>query len=253
MSFLSKLFPKKNEKEPDLLDMLVEEASHDIGKRSEFYRTLLASRLWVPGEARDGELFIRPYTIDGRKALLLFSSPERMAEGLRERPEFFGVTGRALLEAIPGFDSLILNYRTRTQKEFTSSEVAALLDGSIFEESNESCGVPRQIVLGQPKEYPVRLMEELKAKLPARSDVRAAYIAQLYEEGTMDAPRIVIAFETEMEEESFEVFRGRAMQLAEACDAGDPIFTRLEDDGLGEYLRKETEPFYKVDPAERID
>ena len=50
-----------------------------------------------------------------------------------------------------------------------------------------STAYARQIVLGQPKEYPVRLMEELKAKLPARPEVRAAYIAQMFEEGSMPA------------------------------------------------------------------
>jgi hypothetical protein len=247
MNFLKNLFSRSSDSGTDTpLDRLILEATENPGRRELFYRELLRSRLWVPGELHDGEILIRPYELEERKTILIFSSPDRMAEGLRDRPEFFGANGRALLESLPPFDSLLLNYRTRTQKEFTPSEVAAILDGSIFnqEEEGSHCA-SRPMIVGQPKEYPVRLMEELKRRLPARDEVRAAYLAQIMEEG-IDEPRIIIAFETGMGEQEFELFRSRAMELASACQAEGVEFRRLASDALGEYMRKESEPFYRA-------
>jgi hypothetical protein len=247
MGFLKNLFSRSGDSgTDDPLDRLIIEATENPARREAFYRELLRSRLWVPGELHDGEVLIRPYELDERKTILIFSSPDRMAEGLRERPEFFGANGHVLLESLPPFDSLLLNYRTRTQKEFTPSEVAAILDGSIFVQGQEgSHCASRGMIVGQPKEYPVRLMEELKRRLPARDEVHAAYLAQTVEEGS-EEPHIIIAFETELNDEEFELLRSRATELAVACQAEGVQFARLANDALGEYMRKESEPFYRA-------
>jgi hypothetical protein len=246
MGFLKNLFSRSSDTETDdPLDRLIIEATENPARREAFYRELLRSRLWVPGELHDGEALIRPYELEDRKTILIFSSPERMVEGLRDRPEFFGANGRALLESLPPFDSLLLNYRTRTQKEFTPSEVAAILDGSIFAPEEGGHCASRSMIVGQPKEYPVRLMEELKRRLPARAEVQAAYLAQITGEGS-DAPHIIIAFETGMGGPEFELLRSRATELAAACGAEGVEFTRLANDALGEYMRKESEPFYRA-------
>jgi hypothetical protein len=224
------------------LERLLEAARNDSSRRNEFYRALLASELCVPGTLSDGELLIQPYDLGGRKTFLLFTSPERMVEGLLDRPEHFAIEGATLFAALPAFDVVVLNYRTRMQKEFTPSEVQALLDGTIF----HAGGSDDAIILGKPKSYPVQLMETLKAKLPARPEVRAAYLAQLFDPATMDAPRIVIAFETDMDEGGFDMLCGNAARIAEACGAEDIIFRRLENDAVGEYMRREAGAFYRL-------
>jgi hypothetical protein len=240
MSLFSRF--RKSPSPTEQLERLLEAARSDSSRRSEFYRLFLESELCVPGSMDDGELLIQPYDLGGRKSFLVFSSPERMAEGLLDRPEHFTINAEMLLAALPVFDVLVLNYRTRMQKEFTPSEVQALLDGTIFHPE----GTDESIILGKPKSYPVQLMEALKAKLPARPEVRAAYLAQLYDPAAMDAPRIVIAFETAMDADGFEMLCGNAARIAEACGAEDVIFRRLEEDAVGEYMRREAGAFYRL-------
>jgi hypothetical protein len=241
MSFFSRF--RKSPSPTDQLERLLEAARNDSSRRSEFYRALLASELCVPGTLSDGELLIQPYDLGGHKTFMVFTSPERMAEGLLDRPPHFAIEAATLFAALPAFDVLVLNYRTRMQKEFTPSEVRALLDGAIF----HAGGTDDSIILGKPKSYPVQLMEALKAKLPVRPEVRAAYVAQLFDPATMDAPRIVIAFETDMDDAGFEMLCGNAARIAEACGAEDVIFRRLENDAVGEYMRREAGAFYRVE------
>ena len=55
----------------------------------------------------------------------------------------------------------------------------------------------------------------------------------------------MIAFETDMSDEDFEQLRANASRLAEACGVEDVLFMRLEDDAIGEYMRREAGAFYE--------
>lgn len=226
------------------LENLLERASREPGGRAAFYRALLESRLYIPGETDAQGAYIRPYDLDGKVTIFIFSTEEKLAARLGAETGSIMLAGHILFAALPAFDRLLLDDGSPVSKEFTRSEVAAIIDRSILtiEDADEqSCGTS---ILGQPKNYPVPLMEELKKSLPLRPEITAAYIAQLQESAT-SAPRIVIAFDTTMDDESFALLCSRAETLAVAVGAPDVIFTRLGDDALGEYLRSETEAFYQ--------
>jgi len=247
MGIFSRLFSKPSvspDSPPDRLDDLLRAAASDADRRTEFYRILPESTLIVPGEVGDGELFVRPYDVRGRKSLLVFSSAEKLRQGLNDLPPFVELRGRTLLEAALGFESLVLNYGAPHDKEFTRSEIESILDGSILAASCGS-GDYRAVLLGQPKHYPVELMTHLQEWLPSTPEIRSAYIAQMTEEGS-DEPRLVMAFETDAEENRFREVMNNVAFFADAVDAGDILLTRLADDGLGEYLRSETRPFYRA-------
>lgn len=247
MGVFSRLFSKSRDlpdQPSDPLDELLRAAASDVERRTEFYRALPECTLVVPGEIGEGELFVRPYEVHGRKALLVFSSPEKLRQGLKDAPEFVELGGRTLLEAALGFETLVLNYGAPHDKEFTRSEIESILDGSILA---ESCGTGnyRAMLLGQPKHYPVPLMTQLQEWLPSQPEIRAVYIAQMTEEGSQES-RIVMAFETDVEEERFRALMNNVAFFADATDAGDILLTRLVDDGLGAYLHSETRPFYQA-------
>ncbi|MDB5033235.1 MAG: sseB [Chlorobi bacterium] len=243
MRFLSKLFAGSPADDP--LDALLADAVRAPELREAFYRRLLAATLMVPGEQRDGELLLRPYDLYGKRSILLFTS-RAPASSLRDHPPLVELPARVLLEVSLGFDSVILNYGNRNEKEFTPPEIRGILDGSIFS-SGADAGAFGGIMVGQPREYPVRLMNELRSALPSRPDVLRAYIAQVSTEGVTEEPKIVMAFETGMSDDDFELFRGRVGLLAGSVGAEGVHFVRLAADGLGEYLRTETKPFYDAD------
>ena len=224
------------------LETLLERASRVKGGREQFYRALLESDLLIPGESDAGGLYIRPYELDGRVTIFIFSTQERLAGRLGAQTEAITLAGHILFSHLPPFDRLILDDGSKLSKEFTRSEVAALADRSILATGEwEQSGTS---IVGQPKKYPVALMEELKKSLPLRPEIVAAYIAQIQDTPASE-PRIVIALETAMDEGEFAALTARAAMLATAVGAADVGFVRLAGDAVGEYLRTETEAFYR--------
>lgn len=231
----------------DPLGDLLQQAGDDPARRLRFYRGLLAGHLHVPGEIHDGELFIRPYTLSGRKTLLFFTIPS-LASVLRDKPALVELPAETLLRASDAFDAAILNYGSRNQKEFTASEIRALLDGSIFTHHDAELPSPA-ILIGQPKEYPVRLMNELARALPARPQIAAAYIAQMTYEEAPEKPVMVIALATDVDDATFAKIRENVLRLAAMLDVASLDVQRLTDDALGHYFRTETKPFYEKEPS----
>lgn len=226
----------------DPLDYMLGRAASDPALRPRFYRLMLESSVFVPGEIQGDELFIRPYTLDERKTLLFFSS-RKLASVLRDRPGLVKVPGGAILETCTAFESVILNYASRNQKEFTRSEIRALLDGSIFK--CDTAMATATLIIGQPKDYPVRLMNELSRTFPLQPEILAAYIAQVARDE--HAPVAVIALATTGDEETFGAIRENVINLARKLDVARLDVVRLADDPLGEYLLAEVKPFYEAE------
>jgi hypothetical protein len=217
------------------LEQLLEKASRHPRHREEFYHALLEEDVWVPGRIADGEVFIEPYELNGRTTILLFTSERHLTEALRSAVGAIALPGRALLEALPPFDALLLEFATRLQKEMTPSEVAALLDGSIFGLLRDDDDVERTM-LGRPKHYPVALMDELRPLLASLRDVRAAYLCQAQHEGDA-TPQIIIGIDGSMES---------LATIATFTGARDPSVrvVAMADDAVSEYMRRETEAWW---------
>lgn len=240
MGIFSNLFSRQPATDP--LAALLADAAREPARRETFYRALLEGSLWTPAEMEDGALMVRPYQVHGRNVLLAFTSREN-ATSLRDKPSMLELPARTVLAASAGFDGLVLNYGNPTEKEFTHPEMRGLLDGSIFDlvEGRHS------LLLGQPKEYPVRLMNDLARAFPSRRELMAAYIAQVSEEGDDGEPTIVIGVETVMSDDEFEEVRAKLERMAEVAEAHSVVFMKLGDDPIAHYMRAETKAFYRND------
>ncbi len=226
----------------DRLAEMLERASSTPSQRVAFYAMLMESILLVPGERIGATLDLRPYDVEGRSTLLLFSS-ERYLTILRDRPPVVPISGSDAMRLAAAFDGIVLNYGSRIQKAFTRSEIDAILSGTIG--AIETGDAPATII-GQPKEYPLRLMEELRRLLPRRTDVDAAYIAQITRES--EAPRIILAFETTMNTNDFATFRERVAALVDAVGTANIDVVQIEAGWLSDYLHTECEAFYRRHP-----
>jgi hypothetical protein len=189
----------------------------------------------VPGALDDGDVLIEPYELDHRTTILVFTARERLERAQRSHAGAIELPGRALLASLPPFDALVIDYATRLQKEMTPSEVAALLDGSLFALLRDDARVDR-IMLGRPKYYPMAMLDALRPVLAATAGIRGAYLCQAQSEQS-GAPFVIIGID---------------------CDAGvdlaelDAIVRRhdpharlqaLADDPASEYMRRETSPW----------
>lgn len=228
----------------DPLDKLLANAARSRRGRERFYRHLIESQLWVPGEVRDGELLLQSYTLDGRITLLLFTS-EEMSRVLRDAPPVVEIPARTLLATGLRFERVVLNYATRNQKELTPSELRGLIEGSSLLMAIDTATTQSDVILlGPPKDHPVRLMHELTRSFPLRKEVVAAWIIQTSREGIVEAPRVMIVIELELDGDARDQFLANVRRMALALDEPRVEIIPLTDGAIEEYLRHEAKPFY---------
>ena len=195
---LSKLFGKKPQPPPsrkffpeNRLEALLMQAANDPGIRPEFYKELLVADLFVliasenrpHGKyvAREGEILsIKGITVEGRKLIPVFTAERRLQEYIRAEESLAKLNGKALLSMIAAQnDGIILNPASNYGKEFTPQEVAALVDGTIFQPKQQIITKDTQVLIGMPKDYPDKVVEVLSSYFQGKPEVKKAYVAQI--------------------------------------------------------------------------
>lgn len=229
-------------------------AIDEPGHRSQFYRDFLAADLYVglhgpPPPMENGAL--KPGTgvnIQGvetgdKTYLAVFSSLPRLRVFLDEETATLRVACRDLLEMTGGAE-LMLNPGSDYGKEFVVEEIAALLDGSIFERERRVVERPTQVLLGQPANYPRGLVDALRRVYEPRPEVKAAYVAWMVHPGREESGALLVAVETAGEWDGLSAESGGVAQgFGEEYGAVD--FVQLEREGaLWGYFRN-VRPFYR--------
>jgi hypothetical protein len=128
------------------LEELLAEAFRNPEKRPDFYRQMLDAEFVVLGSARNADGFLldtvsakgarltlRQWKAGGRAVVPFFTAPERIREFSSDSGENFKITGRILLASQAPDVTLVLNPRSPYSKDFPPQEIAAILDGSIFD------------------------------------------------------------------------------------------------------------------------
>ncbi|MBF6613110.1 MAG: SseB family protein [Chloroflexi bacterium] len=134
-------FTPNNELERSLM-----EAATDAGKRPAFYRQLLHSQLIVLGDTNyhghgnfvageDTQLRLVPWRHNGKRIIAVFSSLPRLHEAIKREANYVQLDARTLFGMLAGSAPVVLNPTSACGKEFTQAEIASLLDGSIFSQS----------------------------------------------------------------------------------------------------------------------
>jgi hypothetical protein len=210
---LSKLFGKKqptpNKKffPENRLEALLMQAAKDPGARPEFYKELLAADLFVliiPGNrpygkhiAQNGDtLSIKGIDFNGRKLIPVFTSERRLQEYIQASDNLATLNGHALLSMIAAQNNgIVLNPASNYGKEFTQSEVASLADGSIFLPEKQRITKETNVLIGMPKEYPTKIVENLITYFNGRQEVQRAYVAQIHAPESGEPPHLIFAIQ----------------------------------------------------------
>ena len=258
--------PKVNAALPDAtfvpvneLELLLVAAMTDASARPAFYRGLLEHQLFFINEgsppprdvsrmAKPGETFsVRSIEFEGKLYVPIFTSENRISAVVNREVGYLGMNGRSLLEMFRTSD-LMLNPGSPCGKILSKDEVEAVLSGSIFEPRSEKRTIPdgAMIQMGQPKEYPHRLVNALCERFAAMHEVAAAYLALVVIHNSDDeSPHIMIGIESEG---SWD--RVREAVVASTRGNIDPDqyvdFIRIDDsvkpDSVGDYMQKEPSP-----------
>ncbi|HVG08001.1 MAG TPA: enhanced serine sensitivity protein SseB C-terminal domain-containing protein [Thermoanaerobaculia bacterium] len=174
--------------------------------RAQFYRDFLESELYllphgeVP-EIKDGALqtgsqvAFQAIAIEGKTWLPVFSSLPRLQAALEDERSYLRMAARNFLELTRGAD-IMLNPGSEYGKEFVASEIAGLLDGSIFgPESQHVVERDTEVLLGEPARYPQALVEALQRLYPRLPMVKAAWLTQIFNPDRDESAGLLIAIE----------------------------------------------------------
>jgi hypothetical protein len=176
--------------ENPLEEALKRAAEGDVLAAPQFYKLLMTTRLFVLGDAEhrppgQGVIELNPgdklnlETVrhNGRDYHPIFSALSRLQTFVAKPETYLRMEGRALFEATKGAN-FVLNPKSTCGKELTASEIAFWLDP----EANRQRAVidkPTEILLGQPAEYPKKLVDALCMLFVNRSAVLAAHLLQI--------------------------------------------------------------------------
>jgi hypothetical protein len=253
------IFKKKNTEstfpENELENSLMK-ASSDISARNEFYTKLLWNELIVLTNGhKDSE--------EGRKILEedtevqfvtyengqipVFTSTNRIFDKgiVKEQVPFISMKGQDLFGFTKGA-TFILNPYSDYGKELIPQEIESLLNGSIFEKTNEmEIKEDTEVQIGQPSKYPTELVKAMSDLFKKEANVKSAYLATIKMDKSEKLPHLIIAIDVEG---NMSTISGKAGALAEQIIGKEEIVDLIKiekDNGISEYFIKQTEPFYK--------
>ena len=245
------------EPENELERLLVDAAQSEAG-RAPFLRALLEHNLLIITEGRqpaepqavvleqDREISVRQIEMEGKLHTPIFSSERRISAIVTENVGFLAMRGRELFEMVRG-TALVLNPGSAYGKFLTPAEIESLLDGSIFnpEPSKNLDAGGKQILLGQPSNYPHHLTEALSKFFATQKEVEAAYLARAQIAGE-ESPHTMIGISTTGDYSALVQAAGPVInpvlkngEIVDLIQLGQPA------DPVSDYMLRNTKPFYK--------
>ena len=233
-------------------------AADDPGHRPDFYACLLDSTVYIVGHAGDSgwgsrtveagetvniQSWTRP---DGSPVVPFFSSMALLRRAIDIESEYLKLPARSLLEITRG-ESLVLNPRSAYGKEFTPAEIEALLSDGIAP-MPEKRVMPKQteVLLGQPADYPHKMVNALSSFFAQRANVRAAYLALMHDRARGEKPNLVVGIA--VDGDAVPIVREAGTVISATVPQGQPVDMVIVEPGGGrvsEYFLTEVEPFYE--------
>jgi hypothetical protein len=189
---------------------------------------------------------IRMVAIDGVPHTPVFSSPARIAAVVQGQVRYLAINSRLLFETI-GKHPAVLNPGSEYGKQLAIEEMAGVVDGSIFKpDATTVVQEAREIMMGQPADYPTHVTDPLAAFFKTKKPVRAAYLAHVFDPKSGDQPHTMIGIEVD-DGTDLERVVGEAGIIVRGVAKPDEFvdFIRITTGGVSEYMTKQTKPFYR--------
>ena len=254
--------------EDNILEIALELAASEPAHRPEFYRLLLESTIFIIGssgqltEGDEGLITLKANTKievvnwvrpDGSSVIPFFSSLRALQLAITSDEKYLALPARTFFEITRGAE-LILNPRSEFGKEFTPTEVEALLTEGVNQVATPMVAEKAtEVLLGQPANYPKNMVASLTTLLAKHSNVKAAYLAQIYNRSHDEKPHLIVGIEADGDFES--VIHDAGTVAADTAPAGEPVdlmrITRGES-GIGQYFLEKVKPFYERESSDDV-
>lgn len=240
------------------LEAALRRAAEEPGYRPEFYRLLLESSVLILGHSNGttnraqtleaGETISIQNWLrdDGSPAIPFFTSLTALRRSIEQEVTYMALPARSLFEITKG-SPLVLNPKSSYGKEFFPNEIEALLSDRVNQLPKQRVAYKAtEVILGQPADYPSKMVDSLTLLLSKRSHVKAAYLALMHDPSQDSKPHLVVGIEVDGEIE--HVIHEAGVVASDSAPNGGPVdLMRVErgDLGLSEYFVREVKPFYE--------
>src|SRR5580765_5946244 len=225
------------EHRPDFYRLLLEAEVYVLtGKRQESHEV----RTIAAGEKITIENWTKP---DGSPVIPFFSSLEALQRAITEPNGYMGLPARSLFEITQGA-TLFMNPKLDYGKEFFPDEIKSLLSHGVTRTPEQRVTTKEtKVLLGQPKDYPSRMVDSLTAFFAKRSEVKAAFLVQMHDASQDEMPHLVVGIQADGDvEKLFGEAGGIAGDTAPGGRAVDLYRVVPGDKGLTDYFLKNVTP-----------
>mgnify|MGYP003111808593 CR=1 FL=1 len=248
------------------IEHALQAAASDPAARAEFFEKLLDSRIYVigyiPNRPTNGNIAISAGDTlslehwtgeNGQSYIPFFTSLEALQSAVDRKVGYLSFKGRELFDSTRG-SQLVLNPGDAQCKAFRPDEVERLLDrGSGVADRSQVHEAKPPVEIGEPRDYPVALVEGMTRLLSRHAAVRRAYIA-LMKDSSSDQPfSLLLGLDLDGEIDLQAIGLGHVTAECAPKDLPVDVLVLADDeDGPSRYFREQAEPFYERSWGQRL-
>ncbi|WP_268800401.1 enhanced serine sensitivity protein SseB [Pseudomonas huanghezhanensis] len=244
-------------KQENALETSLRLAADEPAHRPDFFKTLLSSTVYALGTAGTGEGKVnleagsnisiahwqKP---DGSAVIPFFSSLQTLQASIETEESYIEIPARSLFEITLG-SPLFLNPKSPYAKEFLPEEVRYLLSDGIGQKPvQRTVEKDTQVLLGEPSQYPSKMVNSLTQLLAKHRNVKRAFLALMHDASADEKPHLIVGIEADGDIEL--VMREAGNVAGDTSPDGEPVdLYRVHEgeSGLSDYFLKQTAPFYE--------
>lgn len=249
------------------LEELFLQALHEPAYRAEFLEQLMNSDIYFPGsteqtdDSQTQERYLEENSTVNIKSwpneqygriIPFFTSLEKMSLAFESHENFICLSCKVFFKMTQG-SLLILNPESNAIKEFTPYEIQYLLEGDYSDQSEaHEIEAETEIMLGQPKQRPDFMLDQLAKLFTQYPEVDSAFFAQSYNPASGQAPTLIIGllFGDVLETDKMNRLHATIGQVANDCLEVKITVDLLHldpqksDQDIHHYLLNQTDAFY---------
>lgn len=235
------------------LETLLEQAATEPAYRPAFFRTLLDSTVWVPGNAAEGEAVVEESVLDiqhwekddGTSVIPFFTSLAALQQAIDDEQAFVVMPARTLFEMTLG-ETLFLNAKLPTGKEFTPREISHLVgeEGSPLSQQEVLEG-GTALLLSEVAEPPAQMVDSLTTLFKSIKTVKRAFICSIKEQADAQE-NLLIGIEAEGDIE--EIIHAAGSVATDTLPGDEPIDicqVAEGEKGISHFMLAHITPFYE--------
>ncbi|MDR9863332.1 MULTISPECIES: enhanced serine sensitivity protein SseB [Pseudomonas] len=232
-------------------------AADEPAHRPEFFRTLLSASVYVLGTTgtSDGVVNLEAGSkvsiahwekADGNPVIPFFSSLQTLQKSIDSEESYLELPARSLFEMTQGA-TLFLNPKSPYGKEFFPEEVRNLLSDQVGQKATtRTVEKETKVLLGQPAQYPTKMVQSLTQLLAKHPNVSRAFLAMMHDTSVDEKPHLIVGIEVDGDFE--RVMREAGNVAGDTAAPGEPVDlyrVTASESGLSDYFLRETKPFYE--------